>query len=227
MITGEVIKTLEGHLSPVSDVVFSPDGEILATAGLNDGGIVKLWNPKTGKELKTLAGHTDGILALSFSPDGQTLASASLDRTVKLWNATTGKELQTLEGHRGPVRSVTFAPDGQTLASGDRDNGTLIFWNLNLEDLMGRSCRWLADYMANPATPPEEKALCKGYLPVSRPLSFWAPWHWLGQVRGFWQGLGVPPGGKSPSLGELRPSRADAEQGLPEEKLAEGVATRP
>ncbi|MEB3313535.1 MAG: hypothetical protein VKL98_05260, partial [Cyanobacteriota bacterium] len=49
-------------------------------------------------------------------------------------------------------------------------------------------------YMANPTTPFEEKALCKGYLPASRPLSSWAPWHWLGQVRGFWQGLGGPPG---------------------------------
>jgi WD40 repeat protein len=226
VITGEAVETLEGHLSQVSDGVFSPDGGTLATGGLNDG-VVKLWNVTTGKELETLAGHTDGILALSFSPDGQTLASASIDRTVKLWNVTTGKELQTLEGHRGPVQSVTFAPDGQTLASGDREDGTRIFWNLNLEDLMGRSCGWLADYMANPATPLEEKVLCKGYLPASRPLSFWAPWHWLGQVRGFWQGLGMPPGSNLSPVGEPRFSRADAEQGPPEEKLVEGVATRP
>ncbi|MGB3496317.1 MAG: hypothetical protein WBA57_26550 [Elainellaceae cyanobacterium] len=62
--------------------------------------------------------------------------------------------------------------------------------NLNLNDLMAKSCDWLRDYMANPTTPPEEKALCKGYLP-SQSLSLVGPLHWVANVRAF---LGTIPG---------------------------------
>jgi len=104
-------------------------------------------------------------LSVSFSPDGDTLASASGDGTVKLWDRS-GRELQTLQGHSSGVSSVSFSPDGDTLASASED-GTIILWNFNLDDLMARSCHWLRDYMTNPATPPEERALCATELGLS------------------------------------------------------------
>jgi WD40 repeat protein len=64
---------------------------------------------------------------------------------------------------------VSFSPDSQTIASASED-GTVILWNFNLDDLIAKSCAWLQDYMANPATPIEHKALCPRESGVS-PLS--------------------------------------------------------
>ncbi|MEG4288978.1 AAA-like domain-containing protein [Microcoleus sp. C2C3] len=84
-----LLRTLKGHTQGVPQVSFSPNGEIIATASLDN--TVKLWNSQgtagTGPEpLRTLTGHTGGVAAVAFSPDGTQLVSTSLDKTAILWN---------------------------------------------------------------------------------------------------------------------------------------------
>jgi WD40 repeat protein len=62
---------------------FSPDGQLLATAGSN--GIIYLWRADDGRFLRTLEGHSGWIGDLAFSGDGTLLASTSADGTVRLW----------------------------------------------------------------------------------------------------------------------------------------------
>ncbi len=113
------------HQASVKNVVFSPDGKILASASEDD--TVKLWNPD-GTLIRTLTGHRDNLWTVSFSPDSRTIASASDDATIKIWNTADGKEIRTLTGHKGWVRGVSFAPDGLTIASSGSD-ATVKLWN--------------------------------------------------------------------------------------------------
>ncbi len=77
------IASLPGHSEVTTDLVFSPDGNILASAGADN--IVRLWDVETLSELVDLQGHSDQIWSVAFNSDQTILASAGQDGTVRLW----------------------------------------------------------------------------------------------------------------------------------------------
>jgi WD40 repeat protein len=122
-----LITTLSGHLTGVSSIALTPDGQILASGSADR--TIKIWNLSTGKVQTTLSGHSSAVNSVAFSPDGQTLASGSVDKTIKLWDIRTAQELYTLKGHSNSVLSVALTPDGQILASASWDQ-TIKLWNV-------------------------------------------------------------------------------------------------
>jgi WD40 repeat protein/serine/threonine protein kinase/tetratricopeptide (TPR) repeat protein len=84
--TGEILHTLIGHSADVVAMVFSPDGNRLATASFDR--TVKLWDMRSGQAVFTLLGHTGGVVSVAFSPDGNRIVTGGIDFTARVWNAT-------------------------------------------------------------------------------------------------------------------------------------------
>ncbi|NJR59271.1 MAG: TIR domain-containing protein [Cyanobacteria bacterium CRU_2_1] len=110
----------------VISVNFSPDGQILASAG--EDGIIRLWD-ENGSLIRSLEKHEGKVHQVIFSRDGQVLASASEDGTARLW-AQDGTPLQVLRGHQAGVRRVQFSVDGRTIATAGADD-TIRLWAID------------------------------------------------------------------------------------------------
>ena len=104
----------------VKSVVFSPDGQTLASASYDN--TIRLWDVVTGEQKQVFTGHKGSGRNVWFSPDGQTVASASYDNTVRLWDVVTGKQKQVFTQPMGRVESVRFSPEGGMIVSGRYDD---------------------------------------------------------------------------------------------------------
>lgn len=117
-----VLSTALTHRNPVDEVVFSPDGRLLAGVGLH--GALELWDttdprhPVSRTEL--LPGLGTGVLSAAFSPDGRLLAAGS-DGHLRLWDVTDPARPKAEADLRtnGGVDALAFSPDGGHLAVGD------------------------------------------------------------------------------------------------------------
>ena len=160
LTTATLTQAFPAHSGWATTVSFSPNGKVLASGGTDSR--VKLWNAENGRLLfPPLEGHLSDVTNISFSPDGKILASSSDEGNVRVWNLENRREISTLEGHLGRVTSVMFSPDGKTLASAGTDN-TIKLWNLelDLDNLIGRGCLWLKDYLVtNPKA--EIREVCR------------------------------------------------------------------
>jgi WD40 repeat protein len=125
-ISGQELRSFEGHDDWVRSVAFSPNGQQVLTGGMD--GSAKLWDAASGQELRSFKGHGRSVFSVAFSPNGQQVLTGSSDGSAKLWDAASGQELRSFTGNGGWVFSVAFSPNGKQVFTGS-DDGSAKLWD--------------------------------------------------------------------------------------------------
>ncbi|HSF83722.1 MAG TPA: hypothetical protein VLA49_20995 [Anaerolineales bacterium] len=115
---------LQTQISFVQNIVFSPDGKLLAWCGFE--GKIKVWDLEKNEMFRELQIFPDhGVNTLAFSPvDDNLLVSGSNNGYLTFWDLETRQgdsveaSFRSPAGVRsaGPLLSVAFSPNGESLA---------------------------------------------------------------------------------------------------------------
>ena len=122
---GAFLRTMGGK-EFILGVAFSPDDQLLASAGGYSTDEIKIWRLSDGENISIINDNLGATNAVAYSPDGQWLAAAKANAVATLFNPTTGNAMQHL-GHGGTVNFVAFSPDGQTLATASDDQSARLW----------------------------------------------------------------------------------------------------
>jgi WD40 repeat protein/tRNA A-37 threonylcarbamoyl transferase component Bud32 len=116
-------------------IAFSPDGKLLATAGLTFNPIVEtnrlaFWDLASQKELLLPPAAKGMASAIAFAGNGRLFATGHFDGQVRLWDLAHEKFLAQFQAHNGLVFSLAFSKDSALLASSGKVDGNVVLYDV-------------------------------------------------------------------------------------------------
>ncbi|KAH9914098.1 WD40 repeat-like protein [Fomitopsis serialis] len=143
----EYLATLSRHSAPVNVVRWSPNGELIASAG--DDGMVIIWSPTTSphanafgsdltpdelqyekehwKPRTTFRCTTMQVYDLAWSPTGDYIVAGSTDNCARIFSTNDGKCMQEIAEHSHYVQGVAWDPLNEFFATQSSDRSMHIY----------------------------------------------------------------------------------------------------
>lgn len=113
--------------SAITDICPSPDGKLLASAGLD--GSVNIWDTGASFPIRTFRTAGGAASRVIFSPVGGYVAAGYRDGSVRLGDLRSGQEIAEFAGTKSPVLDLALTPDGVFLLVAHED-GTITTWSV-------------------------------------------------------------------------------------------------
>lgn len=126
------IMLLEGHQAEINCVKFSPDGQSIATAGVDKQ--ILLWEVFGDcVNYDVLKGHKNAILDLNWSQDSLSIFTASADKTGAQFDVNRAKIVKRMIEHTSYVSSISSAKNNSQMCATCSDDGTAKIWDTRVK----------------------------------------------------------------------------------------------
>ncbi len=135
--TLDLVRHFTGHSNLVTALAWSPDGNLLASAGWDE--TVRVWDIATGNTITVFEMHKNRVSAIAWQPEGEMLVSGGWDEMVYVWNPRTG-EIKTdftvhLDQYATNTNSVAWRFDGEAIAAGGFGSPIWV-WNIETGNII-------------------------------------------------------------------------------------------
>lgn len=142
--SGEQLQLLSGHENPVAHVQFSPDGELVLSAGRE----VHLWSLSTGELMQTGPESDYFPTSVSFSPDSHYVLEERLGFAT-IWGIKSHGRNPIVPHSNMELTSAAFSPDGRYLLADSYNENLIYLWEYTHS---GDDNRWveIAKFDQNP-----------------------------------------------------------------------------
>ncbi|KAF9552103.1 WD40 repeat-like protein [Agrocybe pediades] len=143
----EYLATLSRHSAPVNVVRFSPNGELIASAG--DDGMIIIWAPSASPQTATYGSDLSAedlqyekeywkprisfkctgmqVYDLAWSPTGEYILAGSTDNTARVFTSAEGKCVYEIAEHSHFVQGVAWDPLNEYIATQSSDRSMHIY----------------------------------------------------------------------------------------------------
>jgi len=118
------------HGEEIDELVFSPDGKILASRGRKFSlPFYRFWDARSGKRVLQELDRFTEAARVAFSPDGRSIAIGEENGTITLHSIDKTRPVQRLLGQEGRLAQISYSPTGKRLA-GVGEDSTFIVWDV-------------------------------------------------------------------------------------------------
>lgn len=118
------------EIRPVDNVIYSPQGDLIAITG--QGSLLNtilLWDVDSQEIVRWLDNPIGFGSYVEFSPDSRYFAAGIQgEKLIRVWDVASGEVIANLRGHYARVYTFSFSPDGNYIVSGSSDGIRL--WEL-------------------------------------------------------------------------------------------------
>lgn len=173
----------------ISELQFSPDGELLAAVAGNhklysndkenfdellnpdtEGDQIYVWRPETGEVILKFAGRnfafsSDNRLLAGACPDETVNDGKSVDSWVSVWDITSSEHIAQFTEHDDWVDDIAFSPCGQFVASSDE---ILRVWDI----ATGSEKKFYPNF-SDPFYTKDGRLYALGFVNFSDPIEVW------------------------------------------------------
>lgn len=158
--TGELVRVMVGHNHYVTNLAWSPCGNVIASAGCYDGS-ARLWNAKTGQPLRVFKKLRSPVKQVAWTADGTQLLIGCGDSGGQLyrWTAATDQVAEFMEV-RGSMGAVSWSPDGKRLAMCVSEQPANVFDVASMKAIF--TCGLATDWDTHAAWSPDSRVLATG-----------------------------------------------------------------